>query len=146
MSCFDALMSKPQGDGSDIDSGLEQIHGGSVPDDVRSDPFGKEARAIGAGTLDRLLKKMIEAVRRQNGSSDRGESQRIIGRFDLTEPALQDPCRLWPERDGSVLASLTMQVNSRVSFEYDIAPACADHLTGRRSRHRTTSAIPKSRA
>ena len=106
MGCFDALMSKPQGDGSDIDSGLEQIHGGSVPDDMRSDPFGAKARAIGAGTLDRLLKKVIEAVRRQNGSSDRGESQRIIGRFDLAEPALQDPCRLWPERDGSILASL----------------------------------------
>ena len=130
MSCFDALMSKPQGDGSDIDSGLEQIHGGSVPDDVRSDPFGKEARAIGAGTLDRLLKKMIEAVRRQNGSSDRGESQRIIGRFDLAEPALQDPCRLWPERDGSILASLTMQLDIGVRPEADLSTSQVDDFRG----------------
>ena len=133
MSCFDALMSKPQGDGSDVDSGLEQIHGGSVPDDVRSDPLGEEAGAIGGSTLDRLLKKMIEAVRRQNGSSDRGESQRIIGRFDLAEPALQDPCRLWPERDGSVFAPLTMQLDIGVRPERDLPTSQVDDFRGTRA-------------
>ena len=31
MGRFNALMSKPQGEGGDIDSGLEQVHGGRVP-------------------------------------------------------------------------------------------------------------------
>src|SRR5271157_5766513 len=45
-------------------------------DHVRSNPFGEEAWAVGAGTLDRLLKEMMEAVRRHYRSSDGGKSQR----------------------------------------------------------------------
>ena len=93
MGCFNALVPKPQGDGGDIDSGLEQVHGGRVTDHMRSNPFAEEARAIGTGPLDCLL-TMIEAVRRHYGPSDGGKSQRIIRSFQLMEPALQDPCRL----------------------------------------------------
>lgn len=70
MGRFNALVSKPQGNGGDIDSGLEQVHGGRVPDHVRSNPFGEEARAIGTGALDRLLKEMIETVRRMVGKAN----------------------------------------------------------------------------
>ena len=51
MGRLNALMSKPQGDGADIDTRLEQVHGGRVPDHVRSNAFGEEAWAVGAGTL-----------------------------------------------------------------------------------------------
>src|ERR1017187_1046030 len=87
---------------------------------MRSNPFGEEARAIGTGTLDRLLKEMIEAVRRHYRPSNCGKSQRIIRRFQLMKPALQDPCRLRPQRDGSFLASLTVQLNVSIRTERDL--------------------------
>ena len=130
MGRFNALMSKPQGDGGDIDSGLEQVHGGRVPDHMRSNPFGEEARAIGTGTLDRLLKEMIEAVRRHYRPSDGGKSQRVVRRFQFMEPALQDPCRLRPQRNGPFLASLTMQLNVSIRSERDLPTPHVEDFRG----------------
>ena len=91
-----------------------------MPHHVRSDPFGEEARAVGTGTLDRLLKEMIEAVRRHYRPSDGGKSQRVVRRFQLMEPALQDACRLRPQRDGSFLTALAVQLNVSIRSERDL--------------------------
>jgi len=48
---FDTFMTKPQGDGGDIDSRLEQMHGCGVPHHMGRDVFGRQTGASRDGAL-----------------------------------------------------------------------------------------------
>ena len=108
MRCLNAFVAEPECNDRDIDSRLEQVHGGAVPHDMRRDGLGREARAARHRALAGALEKILGAVTRERMAPCIGESHRPAKRLSLLEPALQDPGGVGPERDRTLLTTFAV--------------------------------------
>jgi hypothetical protein len=62
MGGLQALVAQPQGNDRNIDPRLEQVQGGRMPEDMRRDLLGAEARADRSGLVDRPLEEVRDAI------------------------------------------------------------------------------------
>ncbi len=105
-------MSEPAADDIDLDLGFEEVHGGGVPERVRSDPAaGSRVVELGGVAPDDLVDPV--AGERLPASGEHGCSRRRGALLGL-EQLLDGSGGLLPERAGSPFVAVAMQAHARV--------------------------------
>jgi hypothetical protein len=97
---------EPAADHVDLDAGLEQVHGGGVPEDVRADPSpGSGVVETGGGAADDLVDPI--AGQRLAARGERGRWRRRRRRLGLQQ-LVEDSGGLSPERAGPPFVALAV--------------------------------------
>ena len=117
MGGIEPLVAEPQRDGRHVDTGLEQVHGGGVANDVRRYALGGQARTSLVSSPTSLIEQMSDPLSRQPVAA--GVAERIVGR-GLTlfvEPLAQTAAGPGPQGDGALLAALSEELDERGTAE-----------------------------
>jgi len=108
---------EPQGDGHDVDSGLEQTHRGGVSEDVRGDPLARQRRAWAgcAGGVEVQPCRYRVAAQRATGPGREQRGGGSAGEFSC--PGAEDGNGFGGHRCGPVLATLAVAEDMRAGVQ-----------------------------
>ena len=110
-------MTEPATDDVDFDSGLEEVNGGGVPEEVRAHASPGPAVIEVAGVAPHHLVNPEPGERSAVGGEHRGfRTQRLVRRDQLFEQFRGLP----PQRAGSPFVSLAVQPHDRVLTELEV--------------------------
>ena len=103
------LVAEPEGNDGDVDSGLEQMHGGRVAQRVGRDPSRRERGVTVRGLSAGDAQLMFDPGARQGLACAIGKHRSVGASIDSGEPPPELRCGALPERDDTLLASLPVQ-------------------------------------
>jgi hypothetical protein len=107
-------VAEPSTDDIDLDAGLEEVHGRGVPEDVRADAPVCPGALWSDETIGMAPDDLVDAKASQRPTSPRREHRgvKMVG-SPLISQALELAHRLFPQRTGPPLVTLTVEARSR---------------------------------
>jgi hypothetical protein len=115
-----AFVPEPQGDGCGIDPGAKQLHGGGMPENVRSDPLAAKRWTIASCGPSVLSYETLYSIRAEVVSAASREERIVRHAAVFAQPILQDDDRLVVQWSAAVLAPLAPAADVSATAEVNV--------------------------
>ena len=111
MSGFKLFMTQPKSYDGRIDSGLQEVHGGGVPENVRGDSFRSKTGTSRRRSLKCGFENVRDTIAGEDAFAGIWKRNVIWETAGFGKPGTKNPSRVRPERNLAILSTFTVKMD-----------------------------------